>query len=145
MRNGSRKRESDAHDAEDAGPSGRFGMEMVAHRSSQARKQIHIWKSSLAYQAKHHPVRSIAVAVGAGYLLGGGLFSRLTGRIVATAVRLGLRLALVPFVTQSIATLGEGLFSDGVESERDDRDDSAGAGSRARQNRSHSDEKETHS
>jgi hypothetical protein len=120
-------------------------MEMVAHRSSQARKQIAVWKSSLAWQAKHHPVRTVAIALGAGYLLGGGLFSRLTGRIIATGVRVGLRLALVPFVTQSLTTLGEGLFASGDDGDDDSNDDSAGAGSRARHNRSHTEEKETHS
>jgi len=51
------------------------------------------------------------LALGAGYVLGGGLFSPLTARIVGAATRIGLRMALVPFMTQSIVAVGESIFA----------------------------------
>jgi hypothetical protein len=45
--------------------------------------------------------------VGVGYVLGGGLFSRLTARIVGTGLRIGLRTALLPFVTEGLLVLGQ--------------------------------------
>jgi hypothetical protein len=47
------------------------------------------------------------MAVGVGYVLGGGLFSRLTARIVGTAIRIGLRTAVLPFVTEGLLALGQ--------------------------------------
>jgi hypothetical protein len=58
-------------------------------------------------QTQEHPGRSVAMAVGVGYVLGGGLFSRLTARIVGTGIRIGLRTALLPFVTESLLALGQ--------------------------------------
>jgi hypothetical protein len=76
-------------------------------RPPERRGQVGAWSDSLSRQTKEHPVRSVAFALGAGYVLGGGLFSPLTARIVGAAVRLGLRLAFVPLLTQSIVALGE--------------------------------------
>jgi hypothetical protein len=76
-------------------------------RPPERRSQVGVWSDSLSRQTKEHPVRSVAFALGAGYVLGGGLFSPLTARIVGAAVRIGLRLAFVPLVTQSIVSLGE--------------------------------------
>ena len=58
-------------------------------------------------QTREHPGRSVAMAVGVGYVLGGGLFSRLTARIVGTGIRVGLRTALLPFVTEGLLALGQ--------------------------------------
>jgi hypothetical protein len=58
-------------------------------------------------QTREHPGRSVAIAVGVGYVLGGGLFSRLTARVVGTGIRIGLRTALLPFVTESLVALGQ--------------------------------------
>ena len=58
-----------------------------------------------------HPTLAAAVAVGAGYLVGGGLFSGLTARVAVTILKLGLRVAVVPFVTQSLLKLSSKPFS----------------------------------
>jgi hypothetical protein len=55
----------------------------------------------LSGQVQTHPLRTIAVAAGVGYLLGGGLFSPLTRRLV----RLGTRALLVPLVTRQVEAL----------------------------------------
>lgn len=79
----------------------------IAHRLPlrvrEARQRIGAWSHALGQQVQDHPGRSIALVVGAGYLLGGGLFSRLTARALGTGLRIGFRL-LVPFLAQSIVT-----------------------------------------
>jgi hypothetical protein len=78
-----------------------------AKRVSQARKQVGSWVDRLAQQTREHPGRSVAMAVGVGYVLGGGLFSRLTARVLGMGVRIGLRTALLPFVTEGLVALGQ--------------------------------------
>lgn len=90
------------------------------------RERLQQWRAALIEQTNSHPARTMALAVGAGYVLGGGLFSALTGRIVATGVRLGLRLAVVPMMSQSIAALAGGLAPrDGDEGAEEDEGVSA--------------------
>ena len=54
-----------------------------------------------------HPGRSVAIAVGVGYVLGGGLFSRLTARVLGMGIRIGLRTALLPLATEALVVLGQ--------------------------------------
>jgi hypothetical protein len=66
---------------------------------------------SIYRQAKKHPGRTVAIALGAGYLIGGGLASRLTARVIGAGLRLGLRMVSLPLVGQGIVTFGQGLWS----------------------------------
>jgi len=77
------------------------------NRASKTRTQAGALADTLLRQTREHPVRSVAMAVGVGYVLGGGLFSRLTARIVGTGIRFGLRTALLPFVTEGLLVLGQ--------------------------------------
>jgi len=52
-------------------------------------------------RVQRHPLGMVAVAAGVGYVLGGGLFSPLTGRML----RLGLRLALIPLVKSQLSNI----------------------------------------
>jgi hypothetical protein len=79
----------------------------IARRASETRKRVEAWTDSMIQQTREHPGRSVAIAVGVGYVLGGGLLSRLTARILGTGIRLGLRAALLPFVTEGLAALGQ--------------------------------------
>ena len=63
----------------------------ISSRASEARKRVESWTDRLMRQTREHPGRSVAMAVGVGYVLGGGLFSRLTARILGTGIRIGLR------------------------------------------------------
>ena len=54
-----------------------------------------------------HPLPSIGIAFGVGYLLSGALFSRTTFRVA----KLGGRFALGGFLKQLIAGIGPGLIS----------------------------------
>ena len=58
-------------------------------------------------RVQRHPYGTVAAAVGIGYVLGGGLFSPLTARIVRLGIRIGLRLAVLPLVKQEIAEMVE--------------------------------------
>ena len=68
-----------------------------------------------------HPYGTVAAALGIGYVLGGGLFTPLTGRIVRMGVRIGMRLAVLPLMRQEIAQL-----VDTIEEEADRGGDEAG-------------------
>jgi hypothetical protein len=54
---------------------------------------------------REHPVGSLATALGLGYVIGGGIFTRLTSRLVRVAVRLGVQLAVIPVLEQELATI----------------------------------------
>jgi hypothetical protein len=45
-------------------------------------------------RVERNPYGMMAGAVGAGFILGGGLFTRLTGRIAGAALRIGVMAAL---------------------------------------------------
>lgn len=49
------------------------------------------------------PYQTMAIAFGVGYVLGGGLFSSLTGK----ALRIGFKAMLVPMLNAKLAELGE--------------------------------------
>jgi hypothetical protein len=89
-------------------------------------------RDRLMREADVRPFRTAGLAVASGYLLGGGLFSKLTARLVGTGLRIGLRLAFIPFVTQSLAAWGEDLLRSrpsGPQVTRRGHDDTpAGAG-----------------
>jgi hypothetical protein len=51
----------------------------------------------------HNPYGMVAAALGAGYVLGGGLFTPTTGRLI----RLGLKLAAVPMVRNELLGIAE--------------------------------------
>lgn len=52
-----------------------------------------------------HPVATLATAVGLGYVLGGGLFTRFTSRAVAWGLRLGLQFAVLPALERELTNL----------------------------------------
>jgi hypothetical protein len=53
-------------------------------------------------RANRNPYGTLAAGLGLGYVLGGGLFTPLTGRIVGAALRVGIRLALLPLLEAEI-------------------------------------------
>jgi hypothetical protein len=91
----------------DGGPRRAAEIELVARRASNSASKARSLADKLVRQTREHPGRSVAMAVGVGYVLGGGLFSRLTARIVSTGIRIGLRTALLPFVTEGLLVLGQ--------------------------------------
>jgi hypothetical protein len=65
--------------------------------------------TGLAKPVRANPYASLGVAVGVGYVLGGGLFSSTTGRLL----RLGVKLASVPAVQARLFDAAEAAI-DGV-------------------------------
>lgn len=55
----------------------------------------------LVGHVRRHPYRSLLVAAGVGYVLGGGLFTRLTYNVV----RAGLRVGALPVLQSQLAGL----------------------------------------
>ncbi len=56
-------------------------------------------------RARRHPYGMLAAALGIGFVLGGGLFSRLGRGMVGTGVGLGLRASAVPFIERELVAL----------------------------------------
>jgi len=52
-------------------------------------------------RVERNPIGMVLAAVGVGYVLGGGLFSPLTGRLA----RIGIRLALIPLVKSQLSNI----------------------------------------
>jgi hypothetical protein len=73
-------------------------------------------KADLAALVAAHPVGALAAALGAGYALGGGVFTRLTSRLVRLGLRLGIQFAVMPLIEQELATIvGLGRPTDGAD------------------------------
>lgn len=52
-------------------------------------------------RVERNPVGMVAIAAGIGYVLGGGLFSPATGKLV----KIGLRVALLPLLKSQLANI----------------------------------------
>ena len=52
---------------------------------------------------REHPLQGLGIAFGVGYLLGGGLWSRLTGRLVGMGLRVGVATLARNLITQAQA------------------------------------------
>ena len=86
----------------------------VAHAAEEVRPRVADIRrvvGDLRRQTEEHPGRAIAAAAGAGFLLGGGLFSPLTARLLGVGLRLGLRLAVLPWVLHGAVDLGRSMMA----------------------------------
>jgi len=63
--------------------------------------------ADLPGRVQRHPYGMLAAALGVGYVLGGGLFTPLTRRML----RLGLRLAALPLVKDELLGLAEAAMN----------------------------------
>jgi hypothetical protein len=69
----------------------------------------------VAAHIERHPLGTLAAAVGAGYVLGGGLFTPLTERLVKTVLRVGLRFVVMPVLERELIGAAQSLFAGGDE------------------------------
>lgn len=60
-------------------------------------------------RVQRNPYGTVAAALGIGYVLGGGIFSPLTARIVGLGLKVGVRLALLPMLKDQISELADSL------------------------------------
>lgn len=82
----------------------------LAGELSEAAREIRS-RFDLSDTIRQHPIRTVLVAAGVGYVLGGGLFTPFTGRLI----RLGARAMFVPIVKNQIEAMAAGT---GMVSER---------------------------
>ena len=77
----------------------------AAHLWGNARSAVTDLGQTLDLKGRvdRHPYGMMAAALGVGYVLGGGLFTPLTARIL----RLGVRLAALPFVKDELVGMAE--------------------------------------
>ncbi|HXT94818.1 MAG TPA: hypothetical protein VN853_00855 [Polyangia bacterium] len=69
--------------------------------------------AAIEERVNRHPYGSIAAAIGVGYVLGGGIFTSLTSRIVTLGLRIGIRLAVLPMLKDEISGLADALTGEG--------------------------------
>jgi hypothetical protein len=81
-------------------------------------------------RVKRNPYGMVAAALGVGYVLGGGFFSPLTGRIVGLGLKMGLRLAALPFIEGELRGFAESIV-DGAGGDDAETESSGGKGRKA--------------
>jgi hypothetical protein len=77
--------------------------------------RVHEIRDTIGNYVDAHPLQSVGIAFGIGYLLSGALFSRTTMR----AATLGGRFALGGFLKQLVAGIGPGLIAAALGSQRE--------------------------
>jgi len=77
----------------------------LADSLSDARQSIESMVSDGREMVEEHPWRAVGVALGAGYVLGGGLLTPLTGRLLYGVLRIGMRLAALPLIRDELMSL----------------------------------------
>jgi len=60
------------------------------------------WRDGVLAEIRRRPARSLLVAVGTGYLAGGGLGTILTARLLSLGARIAMRLAIIPVLADGI-------------------------------------------
>ena len=73
--------------------------------------------AAIEERVNRNPYGSVAAALGIGYVLGGGIFTPLTSKIVALGLRIGIRLAVLPMLKDEISVLADALGGEGEAGE----------------------------
>jgi hypothetical protein len=79
----------------------------------EAKRSLETAVDDVRERVEDQPVKTLALAVGAGYVIGGGLFTPLTGRLFYTGLRIALRLAALPLVREELMALVESITDRG--------------------------------
>lgn len=77
----------------------------AARRRARVTDQIEGAAAEVSALVRQHPAGALAAALGVGYVLGGGLFTKTTSRVLGLAVRMGVRFALMPILERELAGL----------------------------------------
>ena len=56
-----------------------------------------------------HPIGAVATALGVGYVMGGGLFTRLTSKLIGLGLRFGVQFAVLPALEHELTGLAGNL------------------------------------
>jgi len=60
----------------------------------------------LQQQIDEHPYETLAIAAGIGFVIGGGLMSKLGAKLVATGLRVGFASAVTPVLNSLLQEVG---------------------------------------
>jgi len=71
-------------------------------RGTDTLNSIPGWRDEMLAEIRRRPGRSLLVAVGTGYLAGGGLGTILTARLLSLGARIAMRLAIVPILVDGM-------------------------------------------
>ena len=82
----------------------------------EARSTVEDLGHAVRGRVRRHPYAMVATALGVGYVLGGGLFSSLTFRLVG----LGVKVAAIPLVKDQLLGLAEAAVSGFAGGDSDD-------------------------
>jgi hypothetical protein len=88
-------------------PLGEVGARLQALASKTSIQDLRE-KLDVSRHLKTNPYGTLAVALGAGYVLGGGLFSSTTRRVLGVGLKVGLRLGAIAFLKQQLSLLANG-------------------------------------
>ena len=69
-----------------------------------------------------HPYAAVALAMGVGYLLAGGLFTSLTARLLKAGLRFGFRVAVAPALENEIARFASSVLEKEPAGDQDSGD-----------------------
>jgi hypothetical protein len=104
---------SNGHGNEGGGKAGEHGWVTDSAQKAWSRTQGAVSElkraADIDERVARHPYGTLAAALGMGYVLGGGLFTPLTSRIVALGLRIGIRLAVLPMLKDEISVLADTL------------------------------------
>ncbi len=97
-------------DTADRAPTSRLldGVRQVAHNTNDALNGLSD-AAGLTPRVQESPYGMLAAALGVGYVVGGGLFTPTTARLI----RLGMKLAAIPLVRDRLLDAAEGAV-DGI-------------------------------
>ncbi|MFN0062752.1 MAG: hypothetical protein ACKVPX_09565 [Myxococcaceae bacterium] len=86
---------------------GRVGTSLQGLASRESMDEL---REALAIERRvnKHPFAMLAAALGVGYVIGGGLFSSATRRMLAVGLTLGLRAAAIPLIQEQFGALASG-------------------------------------
>jgi hypothetical protein len=93
---------------------GKSAIARVQHVAAQGKAAASGAGEAVFDYARQHPYQALAAAFGVGYVIGGGLFSKSTGRVL----RLGVKLATVPMVQGVLLDVAEAALGGVLEQAR---------------------------
>ena len=100
---------------------------------SRTRETVNELKDRLDLDGRvnRNPYGMMAAALGVGYVLGGGFFSPLTARIFRIGLRLGVRMAAIPFLENEIRGFADSVMAGSDDDSPGGDSSSAGEGKRS--------------
>ena len=81
--------------------------ENLVASASETQRRFREWYGVLEEQVKERPDRAVAAAVGAGFVLGGGLLTRFSFRLVRVSLSIAARVTAAAWAMRALSRLAE--------------------------------------